>query len=222
MPCAACSVVLGITEQLAQIHNETVPAAMERLCDYLPLRLQSGCEIAARYVAPFVLAVITNTTSPDTLCYDLGVCYVEPGKAMCHLFPLPRSLNEVERKRETRPDLPPREYVDSAAADLRGWPWICYVPGVYYVCEAFDDVYDQLLPAVDHDGDRYSPAESLRGSIWRGRDCNDFKKEVYPGALYLVFVRRTISEHLSDALRATTHVRGCQGGLELQRYLRHQ
>ena len=180
MPCAACSVVLGITEQLAQIHNETVPAAMDRLCELLPLRLQAGCNIAAEYVAPFILDVLSNTTSPDTLCYDLGVCYVDPGKAMCHLFPLPRSLNEVE-KEERRLPLPPRNFVDLAVADSKGWPWVCYIPGVYYLCAAFDDVYDQLLPGLDYDGDRFSPTETLRGSIWRGRDCNDFEREIYPG-----------------------------------------
>ena len=35
--------------------------------------------------------------------------------------------------------------------------------------------------SVDFDTDKFSPAETLRGSIWRGRDCNDFDKSVYPG-----------------------------------------
>ena len=70
-------------------------------------------------------------------------------------------------------------------ADGKGWPWLCYIPGVYYLCEAFDDVYDQLLPAVDLDGDRFSPAETLRGSIWRGRDCGDLDRDVYPGTCRL-------------------------------------
>ena len=98
--------VLGLAEQLSQIHNETVPAALARLCAYLPLRLQGGCQILSKYVAPFVLAVISNTTSPDTICYELGVCYVgaaaPAGKRMCHLFPLPRSLNEVDSVGDSR------------------------------------------------------------------------------------------------------------------------
>ena len=126
MPCAACSVVLGITEQLAQIHNETVPAAMDRLCELLPLRLQAGCNIAAEYVAPFILDVLSNTTSPDTLCYDLGVCYVDPGKAMCHLFPLPRSLNEVE-KEERRLPLPLRCYIMCAVPLLAKNEYVLFV-----------------------------------------------------------------------------------------------
>ena len=163
---------------------------MARLCEYLPHRLQQGCQILSKYVAPFVLAVISNTTSPDTLCYELGVCYAAPGKRMCHLFPLPRSLNEVNNyagDRRRRKPLPPQRqrYVGAAVADGKGWPWLCYIPGVYYLCEAFDDVYDQLLPAVDLDGDRFSPAETLRGSIWRGRDCGDLDRDVYPGTCRL-------------------------------------
>ena len=38
-------------------------------------------------------------------------------------------------------------------------------------------------PLQDHDGDRFSTKESrrLRGSDWRGYDCNDKRDDVYPG-----------------------------------------
>ena len=63
-------------------------------------------------------------------------------------------------------------------------PWVCYIPGVKQLCEALDNVYDQLVPAVDLDGDRFSPTETLRGSIWRGRDCSDIRGDIYPGRRY--------------------------------------
>lgn len=42
---------------------------------------------------------------------------------------------------------------------------------------------DGHLPLVDSDGDRFAPPEAkrLRGSDWRGADCNDELKDVYPG-----------------------------------------
>ena len=46
--------------------------------------------------------------------------------------------------------------------------------GAYKVCQAIFDTYDKLLPSVDFDNDKHSPAETLRGSLWRGRDCKDF------------------------------------------------
>ena len=55
------------------------------------------------------------------------------------------------------------------------------MPGAYKLCEALFDTYSKLLPSVDFDGDKHSPAETLRGSIWRGRDCADLDSSVYPG-----------------------------------------
>jgi acyloxyacyl hydrolase len=42
---------------------------------------------------------------------------------------------------------------------------------------------DEHYPLQDHDGDRYSMGEfkRLRGSHWRGTDCDDKKDDVYPG-----------------------------------------
>lgn len=40
------------------------------------------------------------------------------------------------------------------------------------------------MPLVDHDGDRYSSKTSgLRGTNWRGTDCDDSRNDVYPGRL---------------------------------------
>ena len=67
---------------------------------------------------------------------------------------------------------------------IEAFPWICYLPGIYRLCQALTDTYKKLLPALDHDGDRFSPAESLRGSIWRGRDCSDFSQV---GQFFVIF-----------------------------------
>ncbi len=76
----------------------------------------------------------------------------------------------------------PKEFLIAAKMDThRNWPWICYIPGVSSLCEALFDAYEKLVPALDHDDDKFSPAESLRGSIWRGRDCDDNNAHVYPG-----------------------------------------
>jgi hypothetical protein len=38
------------------------------------------------------------------------------------------------------------------------------------------------LPLVDDDGDFFSTTPTLRGSAWRGRDCNDSDNRIYPGS----------------------------------------
>lgn len=37
------------------------------------------------------------------------------------------------------------------------------------------------LPIVDLDKDGFSTIPVMRGYNWRGKDCNDFNKNVYPG-----------------------------------------
>ena len=36
IPCAACTILLSISSQLAQIYNETTVESLERLCTFLP------------------------------------------------------------------------------------------------------------------------------------------------------------------------------------------
>ena len=36
-------------------------------------------------------------------------------------------------------------------------------------------------PAFDEDGDRFSTRATLRGSDWRGKDCNDTDATIYAG-----------------------------------------
>jgi len=39
------------------------------------------------------------------------------------------------------------------------------------------------LPLIDFDGDRFSTIQTLRGTDWRGKDCDDFNADMYPGRL---------------------------------------
>ena len=41
------------------------------------------------------------------------------------------------------------------------------------------DNIEHHLPADDLDGDRFSPARTLRGSDWRGKDCDDLRFGVH-------------------------------------------
>jgi len=34
---------------------------------------------------------------------------------------------------------------------------------------------------VDFDGDRFSDLKTFRGTHWRGKDCDDLNKNIYPG-----------------------------------------
>jgi len=40
---------------------------------------------------------------------------------------------------------------------------------------------DDHLPILDLDNDGFSDIPTFRGYNWRGEDCDDLSKEVYPG-----------------------------------------
>ena len=44
-----------------------------------------------------------------------------------------------------------------------------------------DRLANNHQPIVDIDLDKFSTYDKLRGSNWRGKDCNDLMAEVYPG-----------------------------------------
>ena len=133
-------------------------------------------------ISPLIYGELLRRTSPDTICYKIRICTVDPGKTMCHLYPLPSALNELDwEEKSSQWNPPPQEYLERSHRGPEGMPWVCYIPGVKQLCQALVNVYDQLVPAVDLDGDKFSPAETLRGAIWRGRDCSDIRGDIYPG-----------------------------------------
>ena len=45
---------------------------------------------------------------------------------------------------------------------VKAFPWICFLPGIYRLCEALSNTYSKLLPAVDLDGDKYKARVNSR------------------------------------------------------------
>jgi acyloxyacyl hydrolase len=43
------------------------------------------------------------------------------------------------------------------------------------------DKIKRHTPIIDLDNDLHSPVQAIRGSLWRGKDCNDYDTRVYPG-----------------------------------------
>lgn len=58
---------------------------------------------------------------------------------------------------------------------------ILYILWCFFSCKI--EAISAHKPIQDHDGDLYSVAQArrLRGSDWRGADCDDLHRDVYPG-----------------------------------------
>jgi len=53
------------------------------------------------------------------------------------------------------------------------WEWLVHI---------FKDKFgDGHLPPFDLDNDTFSDVSTFRGHHWRGADCNEFDKNIYPG-----------------------------------------
>jgi len=173
-PCGACTVLVGIGEQLADINNETLAQGLARLCGHLPSPLSVDCSNLVFTLGPYVIDYITNSSTPDTLCYSVGLCVPEPGA--CHLFPKVDADKLLHNNKMSKPKL---ELVTELAE--RAFPWLCYIPGVRQICEALERTFYDLVPGLDFDDDGFSPAETFRGALWRGRDCHDGDGNIHPG-----------------------------------------
>ncbi|XP_067652318.1 acyloxyacyl hydrolase-like isoform X3 [Haliotis asinina] len=172
--CAACTVVISLTEQLSEIYNETTVKALDRLCSFLPSNFQIACKAFAGFVGPILPEIITHEENADTICHALPFCYTEPGHQRCQAYPSPSTGFEfaVRKRREVM-----RQHgITLEKAD------ICNLPGIKEICEYIDNIFDSHEPGVDIDKDGFSTVETLRGTSWRGRDCDDGNGDKHPGA----------------------------------------
>ncbi len=69
VPCAACTILLSLAEQLTQLHNETAEESLQRMCTFLPRKYQSACRLLIEALSPLIALEILAHTSPDTICY---------------------------------------------------------------------------------------------------------------------------------------------------------
>nr|XP_017516929.1 acyloxyacyl hydrolase [Manis javanica]XP_036883402.1 acyloxyacyl hydrolase [Manis javanica]XP_036883403.1 acyloxyacyl hydrolase [Manis javanica] len=175
--CVGCVVVVSVIEQLAQVHNSTVQAAMERLCTYLPekLLLKTTCSLVVHIFGPDVIKLLRADMNADMVCHTLEFCKQDPGQPLCHLYPLPKAWKfTLEKARQIMKKSLTLKYSRSGSD-------ICSLPFLAKICQQIKSAIENSVPFKDVDSDKYSVFPTLRGYHWRGRDCNDSNRLAYPG-----------------------------------------
>ena len=181
IPCAACVMLVGIAEQLSQVHNESIAHSIDRLCSYLPSQgPQELCKLLVDEFAPGIIRLIEEKESPEVACYGVELCKHETNE-VCRLFIPP--LSEKQSRHHS-----PAEQVQRAikiARLARGRPYVlpnfCKNPLIKPLCDIIERLADNHLPVDDIDGDYYSDLKTLRGTFWRGKDCDDLSADIHPG-----------------------------------------
>ncbi|XP_013376729.1 PREDICTED: acyloxyacyl hydrolase isoform X2 [Chinchilla lanigera] len=176
--CAGCVVVVSVITQLAQVHSSTVEASMERLCGYLPgkLFLKTTCYVLVHMFGADIIKLLDADMNADMVCHTLEFCKQDTGQPQCHLYPLPKEVWKLtqEKARHIVKKSTTMKYLQSGSD-------ICSLPFLAEICQKIKLSIQTSMPFKDVDSDKYSVFPTLRGYHWRGRDCNDSDKNVYPG-----------------------------------------
>ena len=128
------------------------------------------------YLGPVIIAGFLNKDTPDVICHTLKICTDDAGQPKCRLFSPKNSSSIPVSQHEA--DLRFRHPSIFAVTDSK----ICEIPGIKEICKILENVFNSHVPLVDIDGDRFGTESSLRGSSWRGKDCDDLSSKVRPGA----------------------------------------
>nr|XP_039256244.1 acyloxyacyl hydrolase-like [Styela clava] len=185
MPNIGCVLIIGLVEQVAQVHAIDIVTAADMLCSYLPSPLSTACDALLDEFGPSLVDMIYHKETPDLICHDIGFCTQDPGKNYCHLFPMPSKFRSspgrpISSSFSSRRLVSP--YYQLPQQRLK----ICDIPEVKEICDLINRFSDDHLPIEDEDDDKFSQDVGvLRGFMWRGRDCNDRKPEHYPGRIPL-------------------------------------
>ncbi|XP_060079937.1 acyloxyacyl hydrolase-like [Ylistrum balloti] len=179
--CATCTVIMSLTEQLSVIHNETIIHSLERLCKYLPDKYRQQCQIFAEFFGKILIESFTKEDNPDTFCHKIHFCFTEPGKQECSIFPKPKSRSPRNVHTGILKEVLTYK-MKQTPYKIHQDPKICELPGIKAICDWIEMIFEKHDPAIDLDDDRFSTYQTLRGSSWRGKDCDDSRKDIHPGS----------------------------------------
>ena len=184
MTCAACTLIVGLIEQGAQINNRTLQQEADAFCQLLPSLVSGICTDVFNIIGPILFPIIEDCGSPDVACNFLTLC--EDQTDICRLFPMPKAVStEAEYKRliqqykETRGPIPK---IDLSGLICERSPKLCRVFRHFMgVFDTQDLAATMNLPTFDTDKDYFSSYPYLRGYDWRGKDCDDLNATIFPG-----------------------------------------
>lgn len=193
MGCAACTLVVGLLEQSAQIHNRTLTQEAEVMCQWLPGFLSGICQDIFKIVGPILFPIVEDCGSADIACNFITLCKNET--AVCRLFPPPpsaRTEEEYNRLLATTNSRSDRPKVDILSVLCDKAPNLCKYAHRFLGIPQPRSLKDRSknlgisaphLPTFDSDKDMFSDYPQLRGYFWRGKDCDDLDAAVHPGRL---------------------------------------
>lgn len=177
--CAACSILSGLMQQLAEIHNVSIIKAVDMFCSFLPDQFQAICSRMVEVVSYDMIALLEKET-PDVFCYTINLCKNDTGE-FCRLFPAPKMnpkediFFRVAKVKNKISSFLPEKGIGPLLSNV--FIDICQVEPIKHLCDSLNN----HTPYEDADGDNFSTRGTIRGFYWRGKDCDDKNLNIYPG-----------------------------------------
>eukprot|EP00003_Mantamonas_plastica_P021532 TRINITY_DN349_c0_g1_i8.p1 TRINITY_DN349_c0_g1~~TRINITY_DN349_c0_g1_i8.p1 ORF type:complete len:485 (+),score=158.52 TRINITY_DN349_c0_g1_i8:34-1455(+) len=167
--CAACTIILSLMEQLAVINEQSIENVVDEFCDLFPPEFEKICTYFVNNYGADIIKGLENGLGPDLTCRKIDICI--DAATQCKLFP--KGTRGFKGSSEDLLSVMPKgERQVSRQVGESPWDWI-------------KDLINRLAnghePIYDLDSDNFSKMETLRGADWRGKDCDDFDKDTYPG-----------------------------------------
>jgi acyloxyacyl hydrolase len=160
--CAACTIITSLVEQMSELHSKPIEKILDEICMFLPEGVDVTCEFYVETYGKEIIHLFNLGFGPDLVCHGIDLC----SKAECRMYPARSFPGEMKILNQYKTN----KVVKSPKFDP--WEWLQ---------EIIKLISDHFPPLADFDGDRFATISPLRGANWRGRDCNDGYRDVYPG-----------------------------------------
>ncbi|KAJ3436687.1 acyloxyacyl hydrolase [Anaeramoeba flamelloides] len=164
--CAGATIVLGLIRDIADYEAIKIEQVIEKVCTFLPFELQDLCEDYVKFFGTQIIDAFDRLDNPDSVALELGFCKDKH----CRLYPLDNYHQELYEKNKKPQNEKEQEIVSKLTKSL--WDLIT---------EEINKITKEHVPILDLDKDHFATYKTLRGSNWRGRDCNDLISGFRPG-----------------------------------------
>lgn len=165
--CLLCSVGLDLLMQYVVVHPQPFDVFIEEhFCTLFKNELlRDTCIEFIKIYGGSIIAGLMSKLSSDEICQLVGLCDSGECRLRPKKYPYPQLSFTIEGYLKYR-GMPIKQN------GLKPWQWIK---------DLIDKVFKDHQPAFDLDSDGFSDVSWLRGSNWRGKDCNDLDGSIYPG-----------------------------------------
>lgn len=174
--CVGCTIAVNAVRDIAEHDALSVEAALDKFCNFFPQLLSIPCHMLVDFYGLGLVHLLDLGLEPDEVCLHLNICL----NPQCHVFK-PSSIVVPPRLRGRSPP-PPFLAGEVTRREAQAGDWPDWHPFREWWARVMDSLVNHTVYG-DKDKDGFAPLEtSLRGTNWRGKDCDDRNAEVYAGS----------------------------------------